>query len=332
MKTASVHDYIDRLIRSLKKLVPLALDQWDEEAIHDARVATRRLKAVLTLLDPALPSKKTRRLTKTTRKLRRQLGSLRDTDVMLGHLRELSARKQFTPAIGWVRDRLIADRQTLREKCHQKLSAPRVVAKLAAGRPLAERVQELGTAPAALLSEQLPTQLAAFSQQAEHLIRAMENAVQAAEPEDPHALRIAAKALRYTLELAPSAGFALPPAVLKNLKLMQDALGLWHDYVVLGERILRLALDSGVHYHDPVLYERLLDLSRLVSRHAQRQLRQFGNLWNDHGLQLQQDICNAFHIASPLTADKEAEPVLPEASHETLPGSACRSDGTKRPV
>ncbi|MGE5610721.1 MAG: CHAD domain-containing protein [Bacillota bacterium] len=332
MKTASLHDYIARLIRSLGKLVPLALDQWDEKAIHDARVATRRLKSVLSLLAPALSSDRTKQLKKTTRKLRRRLGALRDADVMLGHLQELSVQQPSDLAIQWVQGRLMQEREELREKCRQKLSASRVMANLTRAKPLEEQVQELGTVPARLLSEQLPTQLAEFSEQAGHLVRAVAGGNHAAQVKDPHALRIATKALRYTLELAPAAGFPLPSTVLKSLKQMQDALGLWHDYVVLGERILRLTLDSGVPYHDPALYEGLLDLSRLVSRRAQRQLHRFVSLWKERGLQLRQDICGAFCIALPLAADTSVESASPEVPRETLPGSTCRSDGQERSI
>lgn len=332
MKATSIVDHIERLIQSLEETVPLALDQWDKDAIHDARVATRRLKAVLDLLDPVLPDKGARRLKKATRKLRRRLGELRDTDVMLGHLEELSEQKLCDPAVAWVRERLIRERESLRERARQKLSAPRVVADLARGRQLGQGVQALGAAPAVLLGEQLPTQLAEFSEQAEHLAQALGAGEQAGQAKDPHALRIAGKALRYTLELAPAVGFELPASVLKKLKQMQDTLGLWHDYVVLGERILRLALDSGVHYHDPVRYEGLLDLGRLVAGLAQSELHRFVNLWNEQGLPLQQDIRGAFERSRPPGADKDANSLLAEVTHETVPGPACRGDGDERAV
>ena len=55
---------------------------------------------------------------------------------------------------------------------------------------------------------------------------------------DVHELRIAGKLLRYTLELAEPLGYQLSPSVLKSFKQLQEALGLWHDDVVLGERAL----------------------------------------------------------------------------------------------
>src|SRR5438128_2679762 len=41
--------YVDQLVDGLRKLTPAALKDFDEEAIHQARVATRRLKAAVHL-------------------------------------------------------------------------------------------------------------------------------------------------------------------------------------------------------------------------------------------------------------------------------------------
>src|SRR2546426_7490286 len=81
--------HLDRLMEELHAHVPKALHDWDEEAIHRARVATRRLSAALDLVKPAVGKKRRKALERVLRNLRRRLGPLRDTDVMLGHLQEL---------------------------------------------------------------------------------------------------------------------------------------------------------------------------------------------------------------------------------------------------
>jgi CHAD domain-containing protein len=67
---------------------------------------------------------------------------------------------------------------------------------------------------------------------------------------DVHELRIDGKLLRYTLELAAPLGFGAPMPLLRAFKQLQDALGLWHDYVVLGEQTLRYALDQQLPLHN----------------------------------------------------------------------------------
>ena len=47
-------DRIDELVGGLRQQVPAALKDFDADGIHDARVATRRLKAALDLLEPVL--------------------------------------------------------------------------------------------------------------------------------------------------------------------------------------------------------------------------------------------------------------------------------------
>ena len=46
--------YLDGLVEQLQKDTPKALRAFDADAIHDARVATRRLRAATDLLAPIL--------------------------------------------------------------------------------------------------------------------------------------------------------------------------------------------------------------------------------------------------------------------------------------
>src|ERR687891_527315 len=94
--------YLDHLVAELRRLVPLALRDWDEQAIHRSRVATRRLKAGLDLFRPVLSADARRGLAKVTRRLRRRLGPLRDLDVMLAHLDELTSSARHAGAVAWL--------------------------------------------------------------------------------------------------------------------------------------------------------------------------------------------------------------------------------------
>src|SRR5204863_7520348 len=46
-------------------------------------------------------------------------------------------------------------------------------------------------------------------------------------------------ALPISLELSVPAGYVISGSVLKSFKKLQDALGAWHDYIVLGEVTLQ---------------------------------------------------------------------------------------------
>src|SRR5690242_18099393 len=101
---------LNQRVEELRRLVPRAIKSWDGEAIHDARVTTRRLKAAIDLIEPLLTPDPKRRFAKTLRRLRRTLGPLRDLDVMLGHLEKTAKMKQLTEASAWLSRRLQQER------------------------------------------------------------------------------------------------------------------------------------------------------------------------------------------------------------------------------
>src|SRR5438445_13597558 len=69
--------------RSVLKARRRALGDADAEAIHDLRVATRRLQAALDLFEHHLPDRARRRLDRRARTIRRRLGAQRNACVVL---------------------------------------------------------------------------------------------------------------------------------------------------------------------------------------------------------------------------------------------------------
>jgi len=65
------------------------LDTSDIERVHDMRVATRRLRAVLEIFAPCFPPKRHRKALKEVKALADALGARRDPDVQLELLAEL---------------------------------------------------------------------------------------------------------------------------------------------------------------------------------------------------------------------------------------------------
>ena len=120
----------DELVDELRENVPKALKEWDEEAIHRSRVATRRLKAALELTRPVLSKEQYKPFSRALRKLRRRLGPLRDLDVMIGHLKGMSRQKTFRRAIDWLLARLERARIEARKEDAKESSAGRVLARL----------------------------------------------------------------------------------------------------------------------------------------------------------------------------------------------------------
>jgi CHAD domain-containing protein len=303
--------YLDGLMEELRGRLPVALNEWDGESIHQSRVATRRMKAAIDLMKPVLGKKRRKALGKSLRKLRRRLGPLRDADVMLGHLAEFET--EHPAAARWMSERLISTRERCRKKSTKQSPVANVLDKLIAWNNVRAEMLSNREATNSLLAESLHLQLDAFAEQAGGL-----GAEQAARP-DPHQLRIAGKALRYTLEMAVVEGHDLPESLSKSFKKMQDALGTWHDYVVLADCATEAALEEQLSYHNPELMNELLELIRAVLRISTDDLAKFKRLWTEHGDAIARAIRDAFPLTRAAGASTTVEQPPPDESATAEP-------------
>jgi CHAD domain-containing protein len=298
--------YLDSLVEDLRNLVSPAVRGEDVEAVHDARVATRRLKAATGLVGPAISNRCRKPFDRTGKLLRRRLGPLRDLDVMLEHLAELK-QPPWRRGVEWLRQRLEERRAEAVESARDETPPARMLARLGSWWGLRHDIGEACEAIDELLTQSVHLQLDAFAEQAGQLAPG--------EHGDPHQLRIAGKSLRYTLELAKANGTRLPAAVGSLFKRMQTALGLWHDYVVLTERMLRETVDCDLALHDPELQRQILALAQITLRKAQAQLRKMSTLWKSRGPWLTQTIRQTFPLTKPAAADElPLKPAADEAS------------------
>ncbi len=88
-------------LEELRSFAPRALDPAEVEALHDMRIAAKRLRYVLEITEPALgPS--ARQGAKTAKKLQDLLGEIHDCDVMLPRVRAHTGRLRAEDA-EWVR-------------------------------------------------------------------------------------------------------------------------------------------------------------------------------------------------------------------------------------
>jgi CHAD domain-containing protein len=72
---------LGKRIKDLQKAMRRARKQEDSEAVHDTRVASRRLDAALSMWGPYLPARRRRPAVRSLRDLRRSLGETRDLEV-----------------------------------------------------------------------------------------------------------------------------------------------------------------------------------------------------------------------------------------------------------
>ena len=288
-------------VADLAKLVRRALKSWDVEAVHHARVTTRRLKAAVDVLRPLLPEAPRSQFARGLRQVRKALGPVRDVDVMLGHVEAMRPPRYDAEAVAWVAGRLHDRRDDLRRRAGRRAGQRKLLERLEAWDDLEPAVRAAEGSAAQLLARAVPEQMRAFAQRADRLARPADPPGDRAT-EDVHELRIAGKALRYALELAAPLGYRLPKSLGKEFKKLQDALGLWHDYAVLTDEALRLALEAQLGVLRPREHGRVLRLANASWRDADRYLDRFRKRWAGGGEALTAGVLAVFAATADATA------------------------------
>ncbi len=212
----------------------------DPEAVHDMRVATRRLRAALDVAEPFFGAKEFKRAARRVRTLARSLGTVRDSDVLLGALRERHAAASPEERVGLegLLDRISADRAGTRADVDPVLdrwgegadSYAADFRQFAAQARLPKSKLRDRDLTGAVAAHALDGRLDAFEERA-----AIFDEAEGGDSEAFHELRIVAKQLRYTIELfAPILGDDVG-ALLKDLRSLQEQLGTMHDSDVLTD-------------------------------------------------------------------------------------------------
>jgi CHAD domain-containing protein len=102
---------------------PRVLDTADIEGVHDMRVATRRLRAVMEIFQPCFPKKRHRKALSEVKGLADTLGERRDPDVMIDRLRVLEATltSEDAPGIESLVEELRAGQRQANETLEREL-------------------------------------------------------------------------------------------------------------------------------------------------------------------------------------------------------------------
>lgn len=247
----------------------------DAEAVHRMRVATRRLRAVISLFRDFLPPT-ARRLRDELRWIARLLGSVRDLDVQLERLDSWPAGdKALAPqAVHALKGVLSHQREQAHDKLLRGLNSARYE-RLVAGftdwlrqGPSAEGASENGAAHAAANAasparKEMPRLiLRRYVAMREH-----GDAIEAdSPPEEYHELRIQCKRLRYALEFATPLYPKATRELLERLIALQDLLGMHQDAYVAIEEMRHLSLSR--QHELPA--ETIFALGELSQRYAHR--------------------------------------------------------------
>ncbi len=224
----------------------------DIEALHDMRVATRRMRAAFRVFGDAYRRPAIRPLLKGLKRTGRALGAVRDLDVFLQNIR--AYRDTLPSGRRGGLDPLLAALETQREAARARMLAYLDGKKYARFKErFGHFVETAGLGSLPLEAEsRIPrpfrvrhvAPVAIYQRLA--AVRAYDDGVRMPDPppERLHALRIACKMLRYTLEsfrevLGPEAKTAI-----KQVVALQDHLGAIQDAIVAGSILGELAAAS----------------------------------------------------------------------------------------
>jgi CHAD domain-containing protein len=229
--TLAMAEQVQRFTRALARA-----RRGEPTGVHQARVASRRIREILPLVETwelagEDESHRHRRRLKDVRRVAAALGAVRELDVTMDLLSAASIRHTWEPAI-------VAE-------VHQSLEADRV-SRLD---DLVDAVRKVG--PRAFLKDLRratagqPPEGSAL-EQAMNLRRRSRASLLAATlqalgtlyvPDRLHAVRLAAKKLRYSLETQRAVRRAAVARDIRTLSGMQEQLGQLHDLQVLQDRL-----------------------------------------------------------------------------------------------
>lgn len=244
-----------RQLNRFMALEPKVLKGDDRKAVHDLRVASRRLQQVLDLLFPA-PPKDIRRLRRKIRGARRALSEVRNCDVHLERVERALARRRISHRAVWVmvQEYLGERRSASFHKAVRKLGKANLGG---VSRRLKQHLDGRARSARRHLPLQAPTEAAAQDGSSseiplrEYARLALERAWRDFEPQltesrrdrqtpGLHGARIAAKRLRYLVEVLGALEYAGSAEVLAALRRMQTHLGSWHDLEVFEQLLVEM--------------------------------------------------------------------------------------------
>ena len=286
----SLSEIIASQILLLSFYLPPVLESDDVEAIHKMRVTTRRLQASLDLLQTGEDKLKIRKMKRRLRNWRRVLSQVRNYDVFLIIIEKEGASRNSARRESFKRLKAVLQKRRARKLAKarrylKRISLARICSKLGLDIDLPSNTQ-----PAAEGNEASPVETVSVETSVETLpdlptsarpevideraisLRAAERieqrlseflALVAAshptnDPAELHQVRIAAKRLRYLLEIVSEMGYGDAPRALAWLRRLQDRIGDWHDLVALEEEIIAIVS------HRKFLKEHIAESSRML--------------------------------------------------------------------
>lgn len=282
---------LDRLSAMRDRIGPVRAAE-QAEAVHQMRVASRRMRAALAVCDRVFPKKRRLAWREEIRRVTRSLGAARDLDVQIEFLNKYLAEADRDSRPG--AERLLLRLNQRRDKLHRRVVA--AMDRIEKSDAVADMADRLHTAIVTANQQGAADRDPALYDQARRQITQRLDDLMAYRTyvdrpkmtEALHEMRVVAKRLRYTLEVfAPLYdNDGLAPAISAARKL-QNRLGDLHDCDIWIDQLPAFFKAESkrhieFHGHGRGLkriergIDRLLDNRRSARRHA---YQRFARMW-----------------------------------------------------
>jgi CHAD domain-containing protein len=238
-----------RQLDRFMSLEPKVLRGDDPDAIHDLRVASRRLQQILDLLYPTPRPAEIRKLRRKIQRCRRALGEVRNCDVQLQRVDKILGSKRTARRESWeaVRHYLRQRRSESFQKAARKLGKVNLAVFYV---QLKEHLTPSLVVSSVVRRDERPIELGP-EQFYERMGEALERVWHGIETQVAqslrdsgapviHSVRIAAKRVRYLIEVIREFNVAGAAMTLARLRALQQLLGDWHDLEVLEQMMIEM--------------------------------------------------------------------------------------------
>jgi CHAD domain-containing protein len=320
----------------------------DPEELHDMRVATRRLRAALSLFAGVLPVR-AQVFRAELGWLGRLLGSVRDLDVQLAGLAGMDEETAAWRAdvsggdgghdpLADLSDLLQSEREAARAQLLGGLDSmrwERLAKGLAAMAQQGPARRSVATRTPAVIG--LPELVVARH---DKVAQAAKRAKRTGAVADFHRLRIRCKRLRYSLEFASEVYAGRTTRYVRRLTAVQDELGLMQDAEVASLRLAELATGdtplpaATVFVMGGVAERHRRDVNRLLRRLPMHASRVGGRAWRDVRALMEDTRAEAEAAEPPVRRTLRAVPSpLPEVAPTAAPAAPADAlNGTVHPA
>ncbi|MFA6455455.1 MAG: CHAD domain-containing protein [Bacteroidota bacterium] len=290
-------------------------NRYDADAVHDLRVASRRFHAATMLFGECISRSVLRSGERSIRRIRKSCGAVRDGDVQMEFLTSLFRKRKAQ------RYRAGLERLLLRLAQRRQKRMTVVTAELDAldGSTLPATVKRACTVSPVQHTIPRPKSLRqragdAIVSHVAGLLEFEQFVHQQSAAKEHHEMRIAAKRLRYVMEIFnPVFGGKLKPYI-RTTRSMQDLLGEMHDCdvwlasipVFIEEERKRTAKFYGVTTSFPRIERGLVFLTEYARQMRCRKYRAFVRLWKN--AEQQQLWKKLLSLTAPLTNGAHKHP------------------------